>query len=98
VGIVFEVIDRAGRGVHLSMERWGEHIKLEHPDIENPEEIRQTILNPDKIIKQDGFIYNYYKFFKHKKLKLKYLKVIVNYLNDIGFVVTAHFVASIRIR
>ena len=95
---IFEIIDKTGRVIHLSKERWNEHIRLEHPDIRDSEEIEQTILNPDKIVEQDESVYNYYKFFKHKKSKLKYLKVIVNYLNGEGYVITAYFVANIRIR
>jgi len=98
MGIIFEVEDNTGRKIHLSKERWNEHIRLEHPDITDPEEIKQTILHPDKIIEQSEFKCNYYKIFKHKRSKLKYLKVIINYLNHHGFVITAHFVANIRIR
>jgi len=95
---IFEVVDRNKRKIHLSNERWNEHIKLEHPDIIDQLEIEQTILHPDKIVEQKESIYNYYKFFKHKKSKLKYLKVIVRYLNGAGFVITAHFVSHIKVR
>ena len=95
---IFKVKDETRRKIHLSKERWNDHIRPEHPDIEEPYEIEQTILNPDKIIEQGELIYCYYKYFKHKKSKLKYLKVIVNYLNNHGYIVTAHYVASIKTR
>ena len=35
---------------------------------------------------------NYYKYYKNKK---QYLKVIVNYLNREGYVITSYFVKNI---
>jgi len=32
---VFEIIDKSGRKIHLSKERWNKHIRLEHPNIAN---------------------------------------------------------------
>lgn len=84
MGFIFEVRDKSGRRIHLAKERWGEHIRLEHPDIIDAEEIKQTILYPDKIIEERESIYNYYKFFKHKKSKLKFLKVIVKFFKFCG--------------
>lgn len=92
---VFEVTDKSGRKIHLTKERWGEHIKLEHQDIESPEEIELALKNPDKTVEIKENVFNYYKYFKHKNSKSKYLKVIVKYLNGKGFVVTAYYIGAI---
>ncbi len=39
---------------------------------------------------------NFYKYFKHKKQKSKFLKVVVKYLNGEGFIISAHFLREIR--
>jgi hypothetical protein len=37
----------------------------------------------------------YYKYYKNRKSKAKYLRVIVKYLNGEGFIITAYFVIGI---
>jgi len=66
--IIFEVIDKTGRKICLPKERW-KHIRKKHPEVEDFEEIEQTIKGPDKIIdsKFDETIKYYYKFFKDQK-------------------------------
>jgi len=93
--VIFEIEDKNGRKIHLSKERWGGHIKLEHSDIE-VDEIESTLKNPDNIIEIKEDVYHYYKYFKHRNSKSKYLKIIVKYLNGKGFVVTAYYVKAIR--
>jgi len=60
---VFEVIDKSGRKMHLSKERW-QHICLEHSDFIS-------------IGRTDDTIHYYYKFYKIKKeyliVSVKYL-------------------------
>lgn len=93
---VFEVIDKTGRKIHLTKERWGEHIRLEHPDIQDTYEIELTLKKPEKIIEIEEDIFHYYKYFKHKDSKSKCLKIIVKYLNQHGFVITAYYIRPIR--
>jgi hypothetical protein len=95
---VFEIIDKTGRKIHLSKERWGEHIRLEHPNIMNTYEIEETLKNPDKMMNVEEDICHYYKYFKYRNLKSKYLKIIVKYLNGSGFVITAYFERNIKIK
>jgi len=60
------------------------------------EEIKGTIKNPDKIVPHDcGDLYDYYKYYKHRKSHLKFLMIVVKYLNGKGFVLTAYFVPRI---
>ena len=94
--IVFEIKDKFGNKIHLSKERW-KHIREYHPDVENCDEISETLQKPDKIIadEREG-VNNFYKYLKHKKQKSKFLKVIVKYLNGEGFVMSAHFTRNIK--
>jgi len=59
------------------------------------EEIKQTLINPDKIISSihDDNRLNYYKYYKNR---IKFIRVIVNYLNGEGYVLTAYFVKNIK--
>ena len=94
--IIFEIVDKTGRNTILTRERWS-HIRQKHGLVENLEEIQQTLINPTKIIsfekKNKTYFYNY---FKHKKHKSKFLKVIVKYINNQGYVKSAYFTRSIK--
>lgn len=96
--IIFEIRDKTGRKIHLSKERWGHitHPPSLHSYMTNYlDEIKQTLTEPDKIVDsvyEDGKK-NYYKYYKNRK---QYLKVIVNYLNGEGFVISAYFARSIK--
>jgi len=59
------------------------------------EEIKETLSNPDKIIcsvYEDNKVL-YYKYYKSRR---KFLRVIVNYLNGNGYVITSYFVENIN--
>ena len=97
--IIFEVEDKSGRKIHLSKERW-EHITTKHPYMTNYlNEVENTIKSPQKIVSHElGNLFDYYKNYKHKKGKLKFLKVVVKYLNGDGFILSAYFVTNINSR
>ena len=59
------------------------------------EEIKRTLINPDKIIDSvnNDTKVNYYKYYKEK---IKYLRVIFKYLNGQGYVITSYFVSNIK--
>jgi len=92
---IFEIMDKFGRKIHLSKERWGEHVRLLHPYIREPEEIEQVLKNPDSVISSDRDE-NVRWYFLYKKDKKKYLKVSVKYLNGGGYVITAHYTRKIQ--
>jgi len=94
--IIFETTDKTGRKIRLTKERWS-YIRQHHAEVEDPEEIKETLQRPDSFIldEREGVRYSF-KFFKHKKHKSKFLKVVVKYLNGEGFVISSHFVRSIR--
>ena len=95
---IFEIIDKTGRKIKLTKERW-KHITSPvspHAYMTNYlEEIKQTLLEPNKITNSanSDTKVNYYKYYKIRK---KYLRVIVNYLNGEGFIITSYFVGNIK--
>ena len=93
---IFETIDKTGKKVILTKERWS-HIRQKHGLVESPEEIQQTLTNPIKtfFIEEKNKTY-FYNYFKHKKHKSKFLKVVVKYLNDQGYIKSAYFTRSIK--
>ncbi len=93
---VFEVTDKTGRKARLTRYRWT-HIRENHPNIEDPEEIIQALQKADRIITDERENVEYFfKYFKHKKSKSKFLKVVVRYLNNEGDILSAHFMRNIR--
>lgn len=90
---VLEVTDKTGKKIRLTKRQWT-HIREDHPEVEDFEEIEETLRKPDKIIEND--LAYYYKYYKHKKSSQRYLLVLVNYLNGEGFVVTAYRLPSIK--
>lgn len=92
---IFEITDISKRKIHLSKERGGEHIRIEHPEIIEPEQIEQALKNPIKILPSDRDP-NVRWYFVYNKNKKNYLKVSVKYLNGTGFVITAHHTAKIQ--
>ncbi|MBI2449396.1 hypothetical protein HYV49_03810 [Candidatus Pacearchaeota archaeon] len=96
MNVIFEIIDKSNRKTRLTKERWA-HIRTEHSNIENPEEIIETLQKPDEIIyyEREGVEYSF-KYFKHKKWKSKFLKVVVKYINNEGSILSAHFVRNIK--
>ena len=53
-------------------------------------------MNPLKIGPHEaGKLYDYYRYYKDRKKKAKFLQVVVKYLNGDGFVITAYFVRQI---
>lgn len=90
---VFEIKDKSGRTIHLSKERWS-HIKSKHSNVDNYEIIYNTITNPERVIQINEYRIIFYRYIKHRKESAKFLKVIVKYLNDTGYVVTSYFVRN----
>lgn len=89
---VFQITDKSERIIHLTKERWT-HIRKKHPEIENPEIIKDCIENFDKISSYgyDSTVHYFYRFYKHKESSNRYLCVAIKYLNGKGYVITAYF-------
>ena len=94
---IFEIVDKTGRKIKLSKERWAHIASFSSPHAymaNHLEEIKETLIKPNKIMGSvyDSYKSNYYKYYKDKK---RYLKVIVKYLNGNGFIISAYFVKNI---
>ena len=94
---IFEVTDRSRRKIRLTKTRW-EHITTKHPYMSNYlVDVEETTKNPKKIVRRDiGEIFDFYNYYKHKKGKFKFLKIVVKYLNGDGFILSAYFVTHIN--
>lgn len=93
---IFEMKDKSGRIIYLSDERY-KHI-LKHPEMQNKftlQWIEETLLKPLKIVDIDEYVRYYYRYYKDRKSKAKYLRVIVKYLNGEGFIISAYFIEKI---
>ena len=93
---VFEVKDKSGRKIYLTDERW-KHI-LKHPEMQDKlaiERIKESLLNPVKIIDVDEDVRYYYKHYKDIRSKARYLRTIVKYLNEEGFIISSYFIEKI---
>jgi hypothetical protein len=95
--IIFELEDKTKRKIYLTKERW-KHITDKHPYMTNfLEEVKETIADSQNIVPHDeGELYDYCKYYKQRKGKLKFLKAVVKYLNGTGFVLSAYFVTHIN--
>lgn len=89
--MIFEIVDKSGRKIHLSKERW-KHITSPsslHPYMTNYlQEIKEALTKPSKIVTHtlDNKKADYYLYIKERGV---YLLVGVKYLNGDGFVTTA---------
>jgi hypothetical protein len=93
---VLELIDKSGRKIHLSKERW-KHI-IKHPHMHDQIENIQLTLQTTSIIRyfeDDENVLYFYKEFKHRDPSERYLLVSVKYLNGEGFIITSFFTNKI---
>ncbi len=61
MGIVFDTVDKTGRKIRLTSKQWS-HIRVDHPEIENEEVIKETLETPTKITRlYEGTKHYYYK-------------------------------------
>jgi len=93
---IFEIIDKTGRKIHLSKERY-KHIQ-KHPYMHDSlEEIKSTIKNSiiTRYNEEDESISYFYKEFKENEPSERYLLVAVKYLNNEGFIITSFYTNKI---
>jgi hypothetical protein len=94
--LIFEIIDKKGRKIHLSKERYS-HI-MKHPKMNDSLEIlKNTIISPSAVRtnENDEDVLYYYKEFKNNDPEERYLLVSVKYLNGEGFIITSFFTNKI---
>lgn len=91
---LFETIDKSGRAIYLTQERWN-HIQ-KHPRMSGQiEQIKETLQHPDVIIpfEFESNIYFYYHYYKKNR---DYLFISVKYLNGKGFIITSFYTDKIK--
>jgi len=91
---IFEIIDKTGRKIRLTKERWA-HIAVKHPDLSDKvEEIKLALEKPTIILphKYDNNKRNYHRYQKETQ---DYLLVIVKYLNGEGYIATAFYASKL---
>jgi hypothetical protein len=97
MNILFEVIDKTGRKIRLTKERWTHITSPEnlHPYMSNYlDKVEETLKKPQFFIQHENReTVEYYLFLKERK---QYLLVGVKYLNGAGFVTTAFITRHIR--
>jgi hypothetical protein len=92
---IFTTTDKTERTIRLTKTQWS-HIRQDHPNVTDYQDIKTTIENPIKTILLEKQKIVYYNYFKHRNNPAKYLKVIAKLLNGEGFVITAHFQRTIK--
>jgi len=88
---IFEIIDKNGRNIYLTLERL-KHIQ-KHSNMDDPVDIiKITLQKPTSVrYEADESSLYFYKEFKEMKSTKRYLLVVVNYLNGHGFIITSFF-------
>ena len=82
----------------MTDERWG-HIIFEHDNLAgNIENVKDVLINPLIILesKDNHQTVFYYRYYKERDNKERYLLVLVKYLNGTGFIITSFFTNKIR--
>lgn len=95
---IFEIIDKTGRYIRLSKERWA-HITYHHPEFSDQiKEIKEILKYPITITESDDDpnVRYYYKYYKNLKSKSRYMLVAVKYLNGNGFIITSYYTNKIK--
>ena len=92
---LFEIRDKTGRKIRLTKRQWS-HLSKKHPYMKNYlEEIKETLIHPDKAIKYPDKGY-YYKNYKYLKKPNCFVLVIVKYLNGEGFIITSYLEEKLK--
>jgi len=91
---VFAIADKHGRRIRLSHRAWA-HISKRHPVMTSHlEEIKETLKKPDALRRSgvDPDVWHYYRYQKSRPSPARYLLVLVKYLKNDGFIISAYFV------
>ena len=93
----FRIKDITGRDIRLSKERW-KHILRYHPEVlpyffEIADVLRHPLKRREEI--STGKTY-YYQYFKTRQFSEKFLVIVVKYLNNHGFVISAYFIKRLK--
>jgi len=81
---IFEITDKTKRKIRLSKRIWSK-IRRKHYEIENEEQIKEALTNPDKIEDYNESVAYYYKYYKNKPLPKRFLLVPVKHQKSFRF-------------
>ena len=95
--VIFETTDPRGKKVICTEEVWFIHVLGGHAEMEGMEsEVRQTIESPlYSIIYQDRD-YPERNIYYRQRNKYTYIKVVVEFMQDNGFLITAYLTDSVK--
>ena len=95
MSVPYETVTYDGKLLGLTGDGW-RHICTVHPELEGElDKVSRTTKSPD-LVKQGNKRDTFYKFFPETIVSLKYLVLIIKYLNAEGLVVTRYFTGKIR--
>lgn len=86
---IFEVDDKNGKKIRLTQRQYSHMLRRHSYMYGYIEEIKETIMKPDKLI-FSNFKGYYYKGYKNLKSPNRFIVVVVRYLNNHGFVLTSY--------
>ena len=95
--MVLELRDVWGNSVSFSEERRA-HL-LEHPEMPGQEDkLAETLLEPDVVIQSqsDDTVRLFHRFYRRLAIGDKYLCVVVKYMEDDVFIITAYFTDKVK--
>lgn len=91
------LIDFQQREIRLTQERW-EHI-LDHPEMDGQRERLSDVLQePDIIVAtpKDATVHAFHRWYDETPVTQKYAVVVVKWLVDDAFILTAYFTSRVR--
>jgi hypothetical protein len=89
--------DYQGRQIRLTEERW-RHILSRAEMLGMEEAIEQTLLHP-QVVRQsntDDAVYLYYRYRENTQVGDKWLCIVVKYLEDDAFIITAYLTDKLK--
>ena len=95
--VVLEVRAKLEKTVRLSERNWT-HV-LNHPEMDDQiSKVRETLVDPDEIREsvRSSSVWLFYKLYAKTPVTRKFLLVVVQVLNEEGFIVTAFFTDAVK--
>ena len=95
--MALELSDVWGNSVSLTEERRA-HL-LEHPEMQGQEDkLAETLLEPEVVIQSqsDDAVRLFHRFYRRLAIEDKYLCVVVKYMEDSVFIITAYFTDKVK--
>ncbi len=89
MNVLFEIEDYNGKKISLTKEDWF-HITFFHPEVSDVDEIKDAVIHPVAVKPSVNNSETVKCYYRYNKVKKRYLLVAVKYINEEGFIVTAH--------